>query len=48
MIYCNFHGSIPEGCVTGCVAEIVGINPDFKGDLQENIDKLLDNFFVND
>lgn len=44
IIYCNFHDLISEGCVS----EIIGINPDFKGDLQEKIDKLLDNFFMED
>lgn len=48
MIYCNFHGSIPHGDMIGCVTEILGIDPDFKGNLQEKIDELLDNFFKND
>ncbi len=48
MIYCNFHESIPGRLVTGCVTEIIEVNPDFKGNLQEEIDKLLDQLFTND
>lgn len=44
MIYCNFHDLISDGCVT----EIIAINPDFRGDMQEKIHKLLDNFFMED
>lgn len=47
MIYCNFHGSITGRRVTGCVTEIIGFKTDFKGNLQEEIDKLLDQLFAN-
>lgn len=47
-IFKNFHDLMSDGISDRCTTEIIGINPDFKGDLQEKIDKLLDNFFMEE